>query len=290
MGWLSSSVSLVPIFQLFGSSASSMFAKTPDGDIAGGQLAVGDIGRLSDGRQNDEQRERHCHQCRYERNLRESHFYPPCGAVVLGLALSPRAGWSVILLYLRVRRTSRQPMRGMAGMLLSNDSRRPCNRMQRAVLAKPLFSFASTRNALSTSVTPACQCSRGGIRTGMHRMHRMEGRPRHSSPNPSFQRRLESRVAVRPYGGRTGHRSLVVSLSNHATPPTRHSSPNPSFQRRLESRVAVRPYGGRTGHRSLVVQPVEPRHASNPSFQRRPGIQEWPTSHTAEGRGIGRSW
>ena len=56
------------------------------------------------------------------------------------------------------------PMRGMAGMLLSNDSRRPCNRMQRAVLAKPLFSFASTRNALSTSVTPACQCGRGGIR------------------------------------------------------------------------------------------------------------------------------
>ena len=53
-----------------------------DADNAVVLPAVGDVGLLRETRQNDEQRERHCHQCRYERNLGESHFYPPYGAVV----------------------------------------------------------------------------------------------------------------------------------------------------------------------------------------------------------------
>ena len=119
--------------------ASAMFFEDADGDKDVALLAFGDVRvGLREAGQHDEQRERHCHQGRYERNLRESHFYPPYGAVVLGLALSPRAGWSVIPLYLRVRRAGSSPMHSMAGMLLSNDSRRPCNRMHGAVLAKPL--------------------------------------------------------------------------------------------------------------------------------------------------------
>ena len=200
----------------------------------------------------------------------------------MGLALSPRAGWSVILFIVVPAEAGTSPssclrsqrMRGMAGMLLSNDSRRPCNRMQRAVLAKPLFPFASTRNALSTSASPACQCGRGAYgnlnRGGQGR--RDGRRPRHSSPNPSFQRRLESRAADRPHSGGTAGRGTSPTRHSsggwnperptghtagrwqgeqrhplHQPTPrlqTRHSSPNPSFQRRLESRVANRPHSG----------------------------------------------
>ena len=153
----------------------------------------------------------------------------------MGLALSPRAGWSVIPLYPRLRRIPSQRMRGMAGMLLSNDSRRPCNRMQRAVLSKPLFPFASTRNALSISVTPACQCSVGGY-THRDAQDMQDGsRPRHSSEgwNPEWPPRPRT--------------SRYASRRNPHTP---------SFQRRLESRW---PPG-----RARLRQPATliPRHSS----------------------------
>ena len=130
--------------------------------VADGESPVGAFAAdLSQRRENDEQRERHCHQCRYERNLRESHFYPPYGAVVLGLALSPRAGWSVIPLYPCPCAPRVLALRGMAGMLLSNDSRRPCNRMHRAVLAKPLDMSLRQHATLFLPASDAmCQCAR----------------------------------------------------------------------------------------------------------------------------------
>ena len=173
----------------------------------------------------------------------------------------------------------------MAGMLLSNDSRRPCNRMQRAVLAKPLFPFASTRNALSTSVTPACQCGRGGIResqqgwtgcTGREGVHSSLVIPAH--PTRSFQPPTRHSSAGWNPERPTGHTAGGAAEERHQrSTPTGATPANPSFQplpviRRLESRAADRPVGGAWGQQGEEppVPPTTP--APNPSFQPLPVI------------------
>ena len=179
-----------------------------NGDSTAALLAVGEVGCLRDGRQNDEQRERHCHQGRYERNLRESHFYPPYGAVVLGLALSPRAGWSVIPLYLCVRRAGSSPMHSMAGMLLSNDSSRPCNRMHGAVLAKPLvMSLRQHATLFLPASRPPVNAEDGVHAQGCTDVRNggppcsCEGRnPRFSAPQPLSEG--EAGLIPSPYKGR----------------------------------------------------------------------------------------
>ena len=255
--------------------------------------------------QHDEQRERHCHQGRYERNLRESHFYPPYGAVVLGLALSPRAGWSVIRFYPRLRRflschvprrrdsrlcmPVRNVMHSMAGMLLSNDSRRPCNRMHEGSSGQTAR-YPSLRQH-ATLFLPASRPpvnAAGGYT--LRDAQRWTGRGQPSS----FQRRLES--SSPPGGAREGYAlptqpsySVIPAKAgiqsgrpSHARPlrqPTQPSYPvipakagiqvaarprasrsasrrdpqTPSFQRRLESRVRVSAHGGgwRRGHHPI---------------------------------------
>ena len=171
---------------------------------------VVEVRGLAEDRENDEQRERHCHQCRYERNLRESHFYPPYGAVVLGLALSPRAGWSVIPLYLRPCAPRVLALRGMAGMLLSNDSRRPCNRMHRAVLAKPLdMSLRQHATLFLPAQRPRVNAGAGGC--GVVR--------------PIAERAAPARCLVIPAeaGIQCGRQATLVALSRPGTHPAPHS-------------------------------------------------------------------
>ena len=170
---------------------------------------------LGESRENDEQRERHCHQCRYERNLRESHFYPPCGAVVLGLALSPRAGWSVIPLYPCPCAPRVLALRGMAGMLLSNDSRRPCNRMHRAVLAKPLdMSLRQHATLFLPAQRPRVNAGAGTDCGGVR---------------PIAERAAPARCLVIPAeaGIQCGRQATLVALSRPGTHPAPHSRSTP---------------------------------------------------------------
>ena len=89
----------------------------------------------------------------------------------------------------------------MAGMLLSNDSRRPCNRMQRAVLAKPLVSVLCVNTQRSFYQRIA--------RVSM----RMGGEPRllwGTGMGSSFLRRQEPRV--RAHRRATGRRRIAAPL------------------------------------------------------------------------------